>query len=231
MKSNKNRHFNFLFASIVLTNAYLSIPQPAQASWFKETFHKVGRALAPAVDITDKKSAVRRTLRDMDVTSPNSTACRAVKADGASAAAEAAASAYGAPGAGSAILSVLRSTCTKPGVSQNAAVDAAAQALAVEWGSRVKIKELEVQGRVQEVKIVNDTLLQLEQARQKGETQRVNIIQTALVDMTRAKTAAEIEKSRHQLEAIKNTNTANVEMANINAAASVKIEELKQNIS
>ncbi len=189
-----------------------------KAAYAKDFWDKVGDALAPAVDITDKRSAVRRVLREADVTSPGSAACRGIKTDGAGKAAEAVSSAKGAPGAGTAIVSILQGTCSKPAGSQGTAQEESlAQAVAIEWDARVKIAALEAQNKVEEVRLIQNALVKMAEAREKGATDRTQIYYDALVKMTQAKVDGEVEKARINLQA---------EIAR--ADAMVKAEELRQ---
>ena len=210
------RYSVFLLLTIALGGGTCLISP--EAAYAKDFWDKVGDALAPAVDITDKRSAVRRVLREADVTSPGSAACRGIKTDGAGKAAEAVSSANGAPGAGTAIVSILQGTCSKPAGSQGSdQEESLAQAVAIEWDARVKIAALEAQNKVEEVRLIQNALVKMEEAREKGATDRTQIYYDALVKMTQAKVDGEVEKARINLQ---------VEIAR--ADAMVKAEELRQ---
>ncbi len=231
---NKQPRYITLALAISISLVSLSEPQSAYAFDLGAAFNKLGDALAPAIDITDKRSAVRKFMRAHDVTDSSSTACKVIMSDGAATIAEGAATAKGAPGAGTAIISVFKSTCgNRPRQSSNSQSSEGletdtVEAVTVEWAARTKIKELEIQGKVAEAKIVNDALVKIEQERQTGATDRTRLIQTALVAMVQAKSDAEIEQARIDLEKTKDTNSTNLQIVDINAKTQIRITELEQ---
>ncbi|HEY9701912.1 MAG TPA: hypothetical protein V6C58_05680 [Allocoleopsis sp.] len=223
-KSDRKLNYQVWWAIMTLiinAIAPLILPQKAEADIWDSVgkiVNKVGDTLAPIVDVTDKRSAARRILREFDVTSPNSAACRAIKTEGAGKIAETISTAYKAPGAGTAIISVLQGTCTRSGGGNNQKeADQAADAMADAWNSAVEMKRLEVEGK----------------------TEQTRIIQNSLVEITKAQTAADVEKARINLAAVTARANADVkiealrqqgrkEEAEILSNQVQKIEELKQ---
>jgi len=186
-----------LIAINVSLTANFLFPQAAHAGFLDKVADKFSTA-AKKLDPTDKKSAIRGVLRELDISNPNSETCKAVMTDGAEFVGKAASSSSNpyAMAAGTAI-SISRAMCSKPARNNNVAAseDAAAEAIAASYTAAVKIKELEVKGKIEEARI----------------------IQASLVEMTKVKSAAEVEKIRIGLQA-----------AIVKADADVKIEELRQ---
>jgi hypothetical protein len=197
----KYTKINYRVVLLIAINALLTanvlFPQAAHAGFLDKVADKFSTA-AKKLDPTDKKSAVRGVLRELDISNPNSETCKAVMTDGAEFVGKAASSSSNpyAMAAGTAI-SISRAMCSKPVNNGNVAAseDAAAEAIAASYTAAVKMKELEVQGKIEEARI----------------------IQASLVEMTKVQSAAEVEKIRIGLQA-----------AIVKADADVKIEELRQ---
>ncbi len=199
MNTKQSKIFLTLASLCFLTAIQYAFPGPASAKGF---WGKLGSAMKD-LDITDRRSGIRRVLREADFTSPSSALCRGIKTGGATVAAESVATAYGAPGAGTAAISILTGTCTKPNsVNKIEIAQDLSKAIEAEWSARVKIRQLEIEGKVEEAKAVQNALIKIEKARQSGQTKRLEIYMNALVKINQARTDAEIEKANIELRAV-----------------------------
>lgn len=81
-----------------------------------------------------------------------------------------------------------------------------------QYDAGVKIAELQMRGKVEEARIVNDTQLKLEQAKQQEETERVQIVQSTLERMNQSNNDADIREAELALEGKKDDNKTTVEL-------------------
>jgi hypothetical protein len=193
---------------------------PVRAGWLSDKFYEYTDKAAKVTDITDKNSDARRILRSLDVTNPESSACKVLRAGGDDVAA---ASANAGP-KGMAVATVIttaKKICGNAASGKATDPNQAEIDMAVMYQTQLAIEQAKQNGQTERVKILESTKIELEKLQQNGQTERVKIVQDNLLAITLSNNQTQIALGEQNLKAIESGNWTAVQIANSNNTTTV----------
>jgi hypothetical protein len=183
---------------------------PVRAGWLSDKFYEYTDKAAKVTDITDKNSDARRILRSLDVTNPESSACKVLRAGGDDVAA---ASANAGP-KGMAVATVIttaKKICGNAASGKATDPNQAEIDMAVMYQTQLAIEQAKQNGQTERVKILESTKIKLEEFQQNGQTERVRIVQDTLLATTLSNNQTQIALGEQNLRAIESGNWTELE--------------------
>jgi hypothetical protein len=167
-----------------------------------------------AHDITDKNSPGRRFLRGLDITNPNSETCTIAKKGGNEAASIAASAGPKGVAAASAIV-FIQKTCANAAQGKVINPEEADVDMAVAYQTQFAIEKARLENKLEIVRLLENSKIEIEKHRQNGETKRVELVQENLLRIALSNNETEIKLGEQNLRAIESNNWSVVEVQRI----------------